>query len=281
MRSKTSSSWTCTRIFCATTPASPISSRCAPRSARPAGTRSCPDKEQTIDDLKYDNYVKEMFLDSDTKIVLISSAPSDIEQDWFLTNEQMAAGARQGEQALRLAPAVRARHLHARPAGLAGQGRRRARAEAGIDEGLHHRRQHPQGLSAAIRGAWTTRRSPTRATRNSSKPASRMSACTRACSRRRSTGNFPNLRGLCRCQRRRPGGEGLAAAQFHHLSRRLSPRRRRSEGGAGGVRADRPHFLDQRSRRHPGAIRRQQRLCRRRPVVRHDADRRAAASPRR
>ena len=48
------------------------------------------DKEQTIDDLKFANYVKEIFLDSDTKIVLISSAPSDIEQDWFLTNEQMA-----------------------------------------------------------------------------------------------------------------------------------------------------------------------------------------------
>jgi uncharacterized protein len=31
-----------------------------------------------------------MFLDSDTKIALISSAPSDIEQDWFLTNEMMA-----------------------------------------------------------------------------------------------------------------------------------------------------------------------------------------------
>jgi predicted TIM-barrel fold metal-dependent hydrolase len=48
------------------------------------------DKEQTIEDLKYPNYVKEMFLDSDTKIALISSAPSDIVQDWFLTNEQMA-----------------------------------------------------------------------------------------------------------------------------------------------------------------------------------------------
>jgi predicted TIM-barrel fold metal-dependent hydrolase len=47
------------------------------------------DKEQTIEDLKYANYVKEMFLDSDTKIALISSAPSDVEQDWFLTNEQM------------------------------------------------------------------------------------------------------------------------------------------------------------------------------------------------
>src|SRR6202007_3128027 len=49
------------------------------------------DHEQTIEDLKFNNYKKEMFLDSDTKIALISSAPSDIEQDWFLTNEQMAA----------------------------------------------------------------------------------------------------------------------------------------------------------------------------------------------
>src|ERR1700728_401690 len=47
------------------------------------------DHEQTIEDLKFNNYKKEMFLDSDTKIALISSA------------------------------------------------------EAGILQGLHHRRQHP------------------------------------------------------------------------------------------------------------------------------------------
>ncbi|MCP5411117.1 MAG: amidohydrolase family protein [Alphaproteobacteria bacterium] len=47
-------------------------------------------KEQTIADLKFDNYKKEMFLDSDTKIALISSAPSEIREDWFLTNAQMA-----------------------------------------------------------------------------------------------------------------------------------------------------------------------------------------------
>jgi predicted TIM-barrel fold metal-dependent hydrolase len=47
-------------------------------------------KEQTIDDLKFGNYKKEMFLDSDTKIALISSAPSDIKRDWFLTNQMMA-----------------------------------------------------------------------------------------------------------------------------------------------------------------------------------------------
>ena len=49
------------------------------------------DHEQTIEDLKFNNYKKEMYLDSDTKIALISSAPSEIEHDWFLTNEQMAA----------------------------------------------------------------------------------------------------------------------------------------------------------------------------------------------
>ncbi|MBL8532082.1 MAG: amidohydrolase family protein [Hyphomonadaceae bacterium] len=46
--------------------------------------------EQTIEHLKFANYRREIFLDSDTKMALISSAPSDIPEDWFLTNEQMA-----------------------------------------------------------------------------------------------------------------------------------------------------------------------------------------------
>src|SRR6267142_1578605 len=47
-------------------------------------------KPQTIDDLKFPNYFKEVFLDSDTKVALISGSPSDIPQDWFLTNEMKA-----------------------------------------------------------------------------------------------------------------------------------------------------------------------------------------------
>ncbi len=47
-------------------------------------------KKQTIEDLKYDNYFKEIYLDSDTKVALISSAPSDVPEDWFLTNEMTA-----------------------------------------------------------------------------------------------------------------------------------------------------------------------------------------------
>jgi hypothetical protein len=46
---------------------------------------------QTLDDLRLNTYIKELFLDSDTKIAALSGAPSDIADDWFLTNEQIAA----------------------------------------------------------------------------------------------------------------------------------------------------------------------------------------------
>ena len=47
-------------------------------------------KEQTIDDLMFGNYLKEIYLDSDTKVACISGAPSEIPEDWFLTNEMKA-----------------------------------------------------------------------------------------------------------------------------------------------------------------------------------------------
>jgi predicted TIM-barrel fold metal-dependent hydrolase len=49
------------------------------------------DKPQTIEDLKFNNYFKEVFLDSDTKVALLSSAPSEVPADWFLTNDMIAA----------------------------------------------------------------------------------------------------------------------------------------------------------------------------------------------
>lgn len=44
-------------------------------------------KPQTVEDLKYPNWFKEIYLDSDTKVALISGSPSEIPQDWFLTND--------------------------------------------------------------------------------------------------------------------------------------------------------------------------------------------------
>jgi uncharacterized protein len=48
-------------------------------------------KPQTLADLKYANWRKEIFLDSDTKVAIITSAPSDIPRDWFITNGDAAA----------------------------------------------------------------------------------------------------------------------------------------------------------------------------------------------
>jgi predicted TIM-barrel fold metal-dependent hydrolase len=47
-------------------------------------------KPQAIEDLKFPNYIKEIFVDSDTKVACISGAPSDVPEDWFLTNEMKA-----------------------------------------------------------------------------------------------------------------------------------------------------------------------------------------------
>ncbi|WPB86855.1 amidohydrolase family protein [Sediminicoccus rosea] len=44
-------------------------------------------REQTIQDLMEANWFKEVFLDSDTKVALISGAPSEEAIDWFLTND--------------------------------------------------------------------------------------------------------------------------------------------------------------------------------------------------
>ena len=123
------------------------------------------EKEQTIEDLKFNNYKKEMFLDSDTKIALISSAPSDIEQDWFLTNEQMA------EARKKVNDEAGSRRLFAHciftpgPARLAGQARCRRSRSSRIPARAIRSATTPTRTSAAIPGGWTTRRSPTRATR--------------------------------------------------------------------------------------------------------------------
>lgn len=45
-------------------------------------------KEQTIEDLKFANYFKEVFLDSDTKVALVSGSASHEPIDWFLSNEE-------------------------------------------------------------------------------------------------------------------------------------------------------------------------------------------------
>lgn len=51
------------------------------------------DEEPTFQDLQIDNFIKEVFLDSDTTIGLVSSATADNPENIFLTNPQLVDGA--------------------------------------------------------------------------------------------------------------------------------------------------------------------------------------------
>src|SRR5262249_19767448 len=51
--------------------------------------KSLADKEQTIDDLKFKNSLKEIYMDSDTKVSLLSNSPSDVPEDWFIPQDQV------------------------------------------------------------------------------------------------------------------------------------------------------------------------------------------------
>jgi predicted TIM-barrel fold metal-dependent hydrolase len=48
-------------------------------------------REPTIADLKYDNFFKEIYLDSDTKVALLTNAPSDAPEDWLLPQDAVFA----------------------------------------------------------------------------------------------------------------------------------------------------------------------------------------------
>lgn len=44
-----------------------------------------------LDDIKFATFLKDIYLDSDTKVALLSGAPSETEAGWMLTNDMMAA----------------------------------------------------------------------------------------------------------------------------------------------------------------------------------------------
>ena len=147
--------------------------------------------DQTIDDLKYANYIKEVYMDSDTKVALLSNSPSDVPQDWFIPQAQVFETRDEGQQASRLAADDGAFHDHPRPARLARPGRSGDRdLQARFVEGLHRRRQHAQGtrrLSVACR----RRKADVSVLREDRRNrASRMSASTRGCSRPASKSSF-------------------------------------------------------------------------------------------
>ena len=82
-------------------------------------------KEQTIDDLMFTNYLKEIYLDSDTKVACISGAPSEVPERLVPHQRDEGAGARRRERPRGHQAHVRACDLHARLRRLDGAGRLR------------------------------------------------------------------------------------------------------------------------------------------------------------
>ena len=76
-------------------------------------------KPQTIDDLMFPNYFKEIFLDSDTKVALHQRLVLGGREVLVPHQPDEVRRAREAEQGVRHAAHVLARHLHAR-AGRAG-----------------------------------------------------------------------------------------------------------------------------------------------------------------
>ena len=132
---------------------------------------------------KFQNYVKEIYYDSDTNMALLSGAPFDDPSWWLLSNEQIVK-ARELDQRLRRVPApAGAQRHHAQAARLDGGGRqgdrglqaqfagratrsairwqpvqvpvaaRRRAADVSVlrqgGEGRHQHAVHPQGTAAA------------------------------------------------------------------------------------------------------------------------------------
>ena len=233
-------------------------------------------KPQTIDDLKFANYFKEIYFDSDTKVALISGSGSEEPRDWFLTNEMKAeARAKVNQLTGSQAPDV-ARHLHARHAGLDGRRRPGHRpAQARLVQGLHGGRQHQQ---AALQAPLAHGR------REAALPVLREARQGGARQRLRAQGALPVLddqelpaaRRLRRRERRGQGRQGLAPAELRHLPLGLPLHRRRGGERPGPVRADRARGLGDRSRGDSREVRGHQRLRRPRPDLRAEHGGRAA-----
>ena len=179
-------------------------------------------------------------MDSDTKVALLSNSPSDDAAGLVHPAGAGVQDPRRGQQEGRHTPHDGAFHVHPGMARLARQGRRGDReVQAGFVEGLHGRRQHPQGarrasLARRRREADVSVLREDREVRHQERLHPQ--GPVRAGGRR----EIPAPAALCRCQRHRQGGEGLAAAQFPRLPLGLSLGRRQPGRRHGRVRPDRP-----------------------------------------
>ena len=106
---------------------------------------------------KFQNYLKEVYYDSDTSMALLSGAPFDDPTWWLLSNEQIVRAREVDQRLRRIAAAPGAHGDHAQAARLDGRGRQGDRAPTSPTPGRRTRSailwRHPSSP-----GAWTTSR---------------------------------------------------------------------------------------------------------------------------
>ena len=94
-----------------------------------------------INRYKFDNFLKEVYFDSDTRVGLLSGAPFDNPDNWFLSNDQIKQAAETVNKHCRSAAVAVPLAVHAKAAWLAGRGGPLHRVGAADQlEGLHDRR---------------------------------------------------------------------------------------------------------------------------------------------
>ena len=94
-----------------------------------------------VDRYKFDNFLKEVYFDSDTRVGLLSGAPFDDPDNWFLTNDQIRQAADTVNTHRRTPTPAVPLAVHAEAARLARRGGPLHRDGAADQlEGLHDRR---------------------------------------------------------------------------------------------------------------------------------------------
>ena len=230
----------------------------------------------TLQSYKFENFVKEVFLDSDTDVGLISGAPSDDPAHGVIGSAALASArdtinAVAGSRRM-LSHAI----LRPGPAGL-GRGDRPGarRVEARQLEGLHRRRP-ARAVEVPVAHGRREGHLPRLGEDREVEPPDRLRAQGAAARRLRDVDRALALR---HGRRRGQGGEGLAAAHVRDLP--LGPEavpdcaRRVTRA----VRVDRANGLGDRPRGGPREVRRHERVRRARHLVRHLG--RHAPAPRR
>ena len=232
---------------------------------------------QTIDDLKYANYVKEIYLDSDTKIALLSNSPSDVPEDWFIPQEQVF---KTREMVNKQAGSRRMlAHFTITP----GQPGWLDQVDVAIEK---YKPDSWKGYTVGDNTHKELAAHPWHADDEKlmypfyeriAKTNIRNVCIHKGLFAPAVEEKFPRLRPYADVNDIGPRGKGLAATEFPCLPLGLSLGRRQSRRRHGGIRQDRPQFVDQRSGRDPREIRGDKCLRRPGPALCLDQCRRTAS----